>query len=281
MGSPKFKTCFFLSSIYTLKCTHELKSTAACNKICSTLWTRASIRVSAASSLIHPFALPLPYQSEEPKVQINIPPPRWPTITNLTSSRGTFLSLCHCVSLFLSHTHTQTVFPVFSQNLCLSVLQRGQNPSAANIKTEILKKKMSWKEKLPSFSVSSYDASLSRFVSLRMKNLWLSAAVSEHYTHIQSIKEVVSSLLVFHEKLEVFENLKQKTHVSLFIICIEQRLRKKKKRGKERERETLSIIFDISQKSCFPPLLLNKPAKICMELINGSRCGAFKSVSFE
>ncbi len=51
--------------------------------------------------------------------------------------------------------------------------------------------------------------------------------------------------------------------------------------GKEREGEALSIIFDILQKSCFPPLRLNKPAKICMELINGSRCGAFKSVSFE
>lgn len=141
---PSSRHVFFLSSIYTLKCTHELKSTAACNKICSTLWTRASISVSAASSLFHPFALPLPYQSEEPKVQINIPPPRWPTTTNLTSSRG-HISLS--LTLYLSLSHTQTVFPVFSHNLCLSVLQQGQNPSAAKIKTEIFKKKNELKRK--------------------------------------------------------------------------------------------------------------------------------------
>lgn len=144
------------------------------------------------------------------------------------------------LSLSLSFPHTQTVFQ-FSLKICLY---------DAKIKTDRIP--LEWK---------IYDCL---------------AAVSEHYTHSESIKEVVSFLLVFHEKLEVFENLKQKTHVSLFIVCTEPRLR-----GKEREGEALSIIFDISQKSCFPPLLLNKPAKICMELINGSRCGAFKSVSFE
>lgn len=75
-------------------------------------------------SLLHPPSFtPLlalsPYQSEEPKVQINSPSPspsRWPTITNLTSSRG-HISLSLSVSLCLSLIH---FFPIFSHNLSLS-----------------------------------------------------------------------------------------------------------------------------------------------------------------
>ncbi len=128
--------------------------------------------------------------------------------------------------LSLSHTHKQ-----FS-NFCLFLsFSEGRIFRLQKLRLKYWKKKSGWKEKLPSFSESFYDASLSRVISLRMKNLWLSAAVSEHYTHIESIKEVVSFLLVFHEKLEVFENLKQKTHVSLFIVCTEQRWKGKRGRG--------------------------------------------------
>lgn len=80
---------------------------------------------------------------KSPKYRLTFPLHDGPPLLTWPHRGSTFLSL----SLYLSFslTHIQTVFLVFSHNLCLSVLQRGQNPSAAKIKTEILKKK--WAEK--------------------------------------------------------------------------------------------------------------------------------------
>lgn len=56
-----------------------------------------------------------PSQSEEPKVQINVPPPRWPTITNLTSLKGH-----NSLSPRLSRSHTHKQFQ-FSLTIHLSL----------------------------------------------------------------------------------------------------------------------------------------------------------------